>query len=107
MLYYLSVWLRRWSEGTEWAELAGPLRVFDYVTFRSAGAALTALLLSLVAGPRFFRELVRWKFGQQYQDPGAQLAATKAGRLRIVKDAPAPAGQESVAEERAGPQRQP
>ncbi|MCK6498989.1 MAG: phospho-N-acetylmuramoyl-pentapeptide-transferase [Nitrospira sp.] len=72
MLYYLSVWLRRWSEGTEWAELTGPLRVFDYVTFRSAGAALTALLLSLALGPRFFRELVRWKFGQQYQDPGAQ-----------------------------------
>lgn len=75
MLYYLSVWLRHWAEGTEWAGWTGPLRVFDYVTFRSAGAALTALLLSLVLGPRFFRELVRWKFGQHYQDPGAQHGA--------------------------------
>lgn len=72
MLYYLSVWLRQWAQGTEWAEWAGPLRVFDYVTFRSAGAALTALLLSLALGPRMFRELVKWKFGQDYTDPGIQ-----------------------------------
>ncbi len=72
MLYYLSAWVRRWAEGTEWAEFVGPLRVFDYITFRSAGAALTALLLCLLVGPRFFRELVRWKFGQSYADPGAK-----------------------------------
>ena len=72
MLYQLSVWIREWAAGTPWADHLGPLRVFDYVTFRSAGAALTALLLSLALGPRFFRELVRWKFGQQYEDPGAQ-----------------------------------
>lgn len=72
MLYQLSVWIREWAAGTPWADHLGPLRVFDYVTFRSAGAALTAMLLSLALGPRFFRELVRWKFGQQYEDPGAQ-----------------------------------
>lgn len=72
MLYYLSVWLRQWAQGTEWAEWVGPLRIFDYVTFRSAGAALTALLLSVLLGPRLFRELKRWKFGQEYQDPGIQ-----------------------------------
>ncbi len=63
MLYHLSVWVRGWAHGTEWADLAGPLRVFDYVSFRSAGAALTALLLSVFFGQRFIRELVRWKFG--------------------------------------------
>src|SRR5262245_49528723 len=75
MLYYLSVWLRRWAEGSAWAEWAGPLRVFDYVTFRSAGAVLTALLLSLFLGPRFFRELRRWNFGQSYEDPGGRHGA--------------------------------
>ena len=75
MLYYLSVWIRQWAEGAAWGEWTGPLRVFDYVTFRSAGAALTALLLSLVLGPRFFRELRRWNFGQQYDDPGVRHGA--------------------------------
>lgn len=75
MLYYLSVWLRRWAEGTEWAAAAGPLRVFDYVSFRSAGAALTALLLSVLVGHRFIRELKRWNFGQQYVDPGVKHGA--------------------------------
>ncbi|MBX3745035.1 MAG: phospho-N-acetylmuramoyl-pentapeptide-transferase [Verrucomicrobiae bacterium] len=83
MLYYLSVWVRRWAEGTEWADWVGPLRVFDYVTFRSAGAALTALLLSLTLGPRFFRELVRWRFGQQYADPGAQAGLTTEAARKI------------------------
>lgn len=75
MLYYISVWLRRWAEGTEWADWVGPLRVFDYVTFRSAGAALTALLMSVLLGKRFIRELVRWSFGQEYVDPGVQHGA--------------------------------
>lgn len=77
MLYYLSVWLRRMAEGTDWAEWTGPLRVFDYVTFRSAGAALTALLVSVFLGRRFIRELVRWNFGQKYVDPGVQHGAAK------------------------------
>jgi phospho-N-acetylmuramoyl-pentapeptide-transferase len=77
MLYYLSVWLRRVAEGTDWAEWTGPLRVFDYVTFRSAGAALTSLLLSVFLGRRFIRELVRWNFGQKYVDPGVQHGAAK------------------------------
>lgn len=75
MLYYISVWFRRWAEGTEWADWVGPLRVFDYVTFRSAGAALTALLMSVLLGKRFIRELVRWSFGQEYVDPGVQHGA--------------------------------
>ncbi len=75
MLYYLSVWLRDWADGSEWAEWFGPLRVFDYVTFRSGGAVLTSLLLSLVLGPRFYRELRRLNFGQTYDDPGVRHGA--------------------------------
>src|SRR4030095_4693152 len=77
MLYYLSVWLRHQAQGTEWASLAGPLRVFDYVSFRSAGATLTALLLSVLLGRRLIRELIRWKFGQTYVDPGVQYGAAQ------------------------------
>jgi len=75
MLYYLSVWIRQWSEDTAWAVWVGPLRVFDYVTFRSGGAVLTSLLLSLMLGPRFFRELRRLNFGQAYEDPGVRHGA--------------------------------
>jgi phospho-N-acetylmuramoyl-pentapeptide-transferase len=75
MLHSLSVWLRHAAAGTEWAAWTGPLRVFDYVSFRGAGAALTALLLSLCLGPRFIRELIRWSFGQEYEDPGVRHGA--------------------------------
>jgi len=75
MLNYLSVWLRQWAEGTPWETWAGPLRVFDYVTFRAGGAVLTSLLLSLMLGPRFYRELRRLNFGQAYDDPGVKHGA--------------------------------
>lgn len=84
MLYYLSVWLREWGRGTEWEVWFGPLRVFDYVTFRSAGAALTALMMMLLLGPRFIRELVRWKFGQQYLDRALQQGGATADPTRKV-----------------------
>ena len=52
MLYYLSQWLLKGSAGTEWAGRLSPLRLFTYITVRSAGAAITALLLSLWLGPK-------------------------------------------------------
>ena len=52
MLYYLSQKLLEWSAGTEWAETLSALRLFRYITVRSAGAAVTALVLSLWLGPR-------------------------------------------------------
>ena len=39
--------------------------VFRYITFRSVGAMVMALLLSLVLGPLFIRWLTRLRFGQQ------------------------------------------
>jgi phospho-N-acetylmuramoyl-pentapeptide-transferase len=42
----------------------GALNVFRYITFRSIAALLTALVLSIVFGPKFIEWLRRLKFGQ-------------------------------------------
>ena len=68
MLYFLSQKLLDWSEGTAWAERLSALRLFRYITVRSAGAAITALILSWWLGPKVIRWLQRLKFGQDYQD---------------------------------------
>ena len=39
------------------------LNVFQYVTFRTAYASITALLLSLVFGGRLIRALKTWNIG--------------------------------------------
>ncbi len=91
MLYELSVWLRLWAANTAWADVVGPLRVFEYVSFRSAGAAVTALLLSLLLGKPFIRELVRWNFGQNYEDPGVRHGAATVDP-RSKKGVPAMGG---------------
>jgi phospho-N-acetylmuramoyl-pentapeptide-transferase len=54
MLYYLS----------ELSSYFSPLNVFQYMTFRAMGAALTSLLLSLWIGPTVIRMLTRLKLGQ-------------------------------------------
>jgi phospho-N-acetylmuramoyl-pentapeptide-transferase len=53
--------------------------VFRYITFRSAGAIFTALLLSLVLGPAFIRTLRRLSVGQNIRDVGPQAHQVKAG----------------------------
>jgi phospho-N-acetylmuramoyl-pentapeptide-transferase len=68
MLYFLSQKLMEWAEGTAWAGHLSALRLFRYITVRSAGAAITALLLSLWLGPKVIRWLQRLKFGQEYKD---------------------------------------
>ena len=44
-----------------------PWSVFKYVTFRSAGAAVTALLLSMLLGPKLIAYLGALKFRQDYR----------------------------------------
>lgn len=90
MLYELSLWIRNQAAGGPWAEFVGPLRMFEYVSFRGAGAALTALLLSLVLGKPFIRELIRWNFGQPYEDPGVKHGAATDPRSK--KGVPAMGG---------------
>src|SRR5580765_2257037 len=68
MIYFLTQWLAKTSEGTGWEHLVSSLRVFRYITVRSAGAAITALLLSWWLGPKIISWLKRLKFGQEYVD---------------------------------------
>jgi phospho-N-acetylmuramoyl-pentapeptide-transferase len=55
------------------------LNVFRYITFRTAGAALTALLLSLWLGPWFIETLRRMAVGQSIREAGPQAHQKKAG----------------------------
>ncbi len=55
------------------------LNVFRYITFRSAYAAITALLISLLLGPAMIRWLRRVKLGQKIRQEGPQSHFGKAG----------------------------
>src|SRR3954467_7217212 len=91
MLYYLSQQLLDWSAGTPWADLVSPLRLFRYITFRSAGAALTALMISWWLGARVIAWLKQLKFGQDYADK-AETAGSLAARLFSKKGTPTMGG---------------
>jgi phospho-N-acetylmuramoyl-pentapeptide-transferase len=75
MLFYLSQAIVGWAEGTEYAPYVSFLRLFRYITLRSAGAAVTAFLLSLWLGPKVIAWLKRLKFGQEYKDLADQAGA--------------------------------
>jgi phospho-N-acetylmuramoyl-pentapeptide-transferase len=53
--------------------------VFRYLTFRSAGAVITALVVSFLLGPGIIRRLRARKVGQQVRDDGPQTHLTKQG----------------------------
>jgi phospho-N-acetylmuramoyl-pentapeptide-transferase len=91
MFYYLSQLLLDWSSGTPWADRLSPLRVFRYITFRSAAAAVTALVLSLWLGPWVINWLKQLKFGQDYSDK-AETAGGMAARLLSKKGTPTMGG---------------
>ncbi len=55
------------------------LNVFQYITFRSAYAAVTALFLSFMFGPRIIRKLRSLKAGQIVRDDGPQSHLSKTG----------------------------
>lgn len=55
------------------------LRLFEFVTFRSAWAAITALLISLVFGPRMIRLLKEFQIGQQIREEGPRTHLSKSG----------------------------
>ncbi len=91
MLYYLSQYLLEWSAGTPWARNLSPLRLFGYITFRSAGAAVTALALSWWLGPRVIAWLRRLKFGQEYTDK-AEAGGGMTARVLSKKGTPTMGG---------------
>jgi phospho-N-acetylmuramoyl-pentapeptide-transferase len=53
--------------------------VFQYTTFRTAYAAITALALSLVFGPMVIRKLSEFKFGQEIREEGPASHQAKRG----------------------------
>lgn len=55
------------------------LNVFQYVSFRTAYAAITALLLSLLFGGRVINWLRDLKYGQQIREEGPQSHQAKSG----------------------------
>jgi len=91
MLLYLSQVILGWAEGTDWAPYVSFLRLFKYITFRSAGAAVTAFLLSLWLGPKVIAWLKRLKFGQEYKDLADQAGDFKT-RILSKKGTPTMGG---------------
>ena len=57
----------------------GPLRVFDYLSFRAIFATLTALLVSLVLGPKFINQMHLLQVGQVVREEGPSTHLTKKG----------------------------
>jgi phospho-N-acetylmuramoyl-pentapeptide-transferase len=53
--------------------------VFQYITFRTAGATMTALAISLVMGPMMIRRLRDFQIGQVIRQDGPQTHRAKAG----------------------------
>jgi phospho-N-acetylmuramoyl-pentapeptide-transferase len=70
MLYHLLYALRNQFSG---------FNVFRYITFRSAGAVLTALIVSFVFGKPMIAWLRRLKVGQHVRDDGPQSHLSKQG----------------------------
>ena len=73
MLLSLAQWLQGMSPEF------GSFRVFQYLTFRAVMAALTALLMGLVAGPFVIRRLTALKIGQPIRDYAMQTHLSKSG----------------------------
>lgn len=57
----------------------GPLRLFGYVTFRTAFASLTALFLGIALGPWLIRKLRDFQIGQHIREEGPKSHQKKAG----------------------------
>ena len=56
-----------------------PFRIFQYTTFRTAMASLTALLIFIVLGPWFIARLRKFQIGQFIREEGPQSHQKKAG----------------------------
>ena len=68
MLLELAQWLAQDIRG---------FNVFNYITLRAVLAAMTALIISFVAGPRVIRWLAAKKIGQAVREYGPQTHLAK------------------------------
>ena len=83
MFYYLFYWLiyKSLKDNPTYGEsyFIKLLNVFQYITFRTAYAAITAMLLSLLFGGRVIRWLSELKYGQHIREEGPQSHQAKSG----------------------------
>ena len=70
MLRHVAAWLAEYYSG---------FHVFQYLTLRAILAALTALAISLLVGPRMIRWLADYQVGQRVRSDGPQTHLSKAG----------------------------
>ena len=70
MLLMLAQWLSQDVRG---------FNVFNYITLRTVLAAMTALIISFMAGPRVIRWLAAKKIGQAVRQDGPQTHLAKSG----------------------------
>ena len=70
MLYYLLYPLK---------DIFSPLNVFQYITFRSALAAILALIISFILGPVIINHLRKNQIGEQIRKHGPQSHYSKKG----------------------------
>lgn len=70
MLYYLFYPLNRFISG---------FNIFQYISFRAASAAFTALLISFVFGPMIIRKLQKLQIGEEIRKEGPESHKKKAG----------------------------
>ena len=67
----------------QWLQTLSPefgfFRVFQYLTFRAVMAALTALLIGLIAGPPVIRRLTALKIGQPIRGYAMETHLSKSG----------------------------
>src|SRR6266851_2892896 len=76
MIYYIFYELIFNHSNQNWWLVKG-LNVFQYVTFRTAYASVTALLISLLSGRKLIKALKRWNIGQQIREEGPQAHISK------------------------------
>ncbi|MFQ5865049.1 MAG: phospho-N-acetylmuramoyl-pentapeptide-transferase [bacterium] len=70
MFYYLFFPLREYVSG---------FNLFRYITFRSAWAAITALLISFIVGPYIIKKLRQHQIGEEIRTDGPKTHLKKAG----------------------------
>lgn len=92
MLHSLAELIMAWAETAQQSDLFSPLRLFDYITFRAGGAALTAFALSLCFGGRLIRQLLVWRFGQGYVDVAGRSTGKDVSVRELKKGTPTMGG---------------
>ena len=70
MIEFMGTWLMAYDSGFD---------VLRYLTVRTIGGTLTALLLSIFLGPVIIKLLAKLQFSQSIRDDGPQSHLAKAG----------------------------